>query len=402
MIETARSGVIREDRSSSLEALAESELAHPGFRLKFPAALEVRYWHDIAAERVKELRFILLWGAALYFGLGIVLNLTIIPNPDWRGVSIQLIGPSLAALVVRHVWLRDGCAAAMREAGLLAICLLCTLAAIFIVAVKPAPATLRDFLLAIPPTSFAMIFVRLRFRQAAILFLANIGAFVLALAGRPEVHRGDAMFLAGFMATILLPSLVGVHAFERAARRIYLHGLLERLRNEKLAASNAALTGLSYTDSLTGIPNRRQLDQALSAFLAVPGSAGALLLIDIDMFKAFNDRHGHLAGDTCLRQIAQCLGSCLQPLDQLARFGGEEFVVLLPQATSREAAQSAEALREAVQRLRFSVQGQSVGITVSIGVAAREGLDTPQALIGAADAALYAAKRAGRNRVLVA
>ncbi len=402
MNETVRSDAVVEDQGQSLQALAESQLAHPGFRLAFPALLEARYWQDIAAERVKELRFIALWGAVLYFSLGMLLNLGIIPNPDWRGVSIQLIGPSVAALVVRRLWLREGCPGALREAGLLAICLLCTLAAILIVAVKPAPATLRDFLLAIPPTSFAMIFVRLRFRQAAILFLANIGAYVLALASRPEIHRSDALFLVGFMATILLPSLVGVHAFERAARRIYLHGLLQRLRNEKLAASNAALTGLSYTDSLTGIANRRQLDEALSAFLALPGSAGALLLIDIDRFKAFNDRHGHLAGDTCLRKIAQCLWSSLQPLDQLARFGGEEFAVLLPQATPDEAVQTAEGLRDAVQRMAFSMQGRRVGVTVSIGVAARAGLDTPQALIGAADAALYAAKNAGRNRVRVA
>ena len=210
------------------------------------------------------------------------------------------------------------------------------------------------------------------------------------------------MFLTGFMATILLPSLLGAHAFERASRRIYLHGLLDRLRNEKLAARNTALTGLSYTDPLTGIPNRRQLDETLSEFLAMHGSAGALLLIDIDMFKAFNDRHGHLAGDTCLRQIAQCLLSCLRRLDLLARFGGEEFAVLLPEATPDEAAQTAERLREAVQDLRFSVQDRLVNVTVSIGIAAHRNLNTPEALIGAADTALYAAKRAGRNRVQVA
>lgn len=389
----------QEKRQSNLEALAESELARSGLRLAFPATLETRYWQDIAAERVKELRFITLWGVVLYFGLGVLLNLTIIPEPAWREVSVQLAGPSLAALAVRQLWLRDGAATVMREMGLLINCLLCTLAAILIVAVKPTDATLRDFLLAIPPISFVLIFVRLRFGHAAALFLANISVYVLSLASRPEISGDDAMFLTGFMATILLPSLLGAHTFERASRRIYLHGLLDRLRNEKLAERNTALTGLSYTDPLTGIPNRRQLDETLASFLAVPRSAGALLLIDIDMFKAFNDRYGHLAGDTCLRQIAQCLLSCLRRLDLLARFGGEEFAVLLPQATLDEAAQTAEKLRAAVQDLRFSVQDHMVNVTVSIGVAAHEALDSPEALIGAADTALYAAKRGGRNRV---
>jgi diguanylate cyclase (GGDEF)-like protein len=402
MNDIAPSGAAQEKQESNLEVLAESELARSGFRLAFPSALEARYWQDVASERVKELRFITLWGVVLYFGLGVLLNLTIIPEPAWRAVSVQLTVPSLVALAVRQLWMRDGAATALRETGLLINCLLGTLAAILIVAVKPTNATLRDFLLAIPPISFVLIFIRLRFGHAVVLFLANLGVYVTTLSIRPEISRDDAMFLAGFMATILLPALLGAHIFERASRRIYLHGLLERLRNEKLAERNTALTGLSYTDPLTGIPNRRRLDETLASFLAAPGSAGALLLIDIDLFKAFNDRYGHLAGDTCLREIAQCLLSGLRRLDLLARFGGEEFAILLPQASLDEAVQTAEKLRAAVQDLRFSVQGHMVGVTVSIGVAAHEGLNTPEAFIGSADTALYAAKGGGRNQVQIA
>jgi diguanylate cyclase (GGDEF)-like protein len=92
----------------------------------------------------------------------------------------------------------------------------------------------------------------------------------------------------------------------------------------------------------------------------------------------------------------------LRSFDLLARFGGEEFAVLLPETTLDEAARTAERLREAVESLRFAVQGQQVSVTISIGIAARHGLSTPEALIGAADTALYAAKHAGRNRVQVA
>lgn len=385
-----------------LDAMAKAELQRSGLRLPFPAMLETRYEQDIAPERVKELRFIVLWGATLYFILGVLLNLTLIPNPDWFQVMIQLTGPSLAGLILRSLCLRTTASSIVRETALMAGCLGCTLAAILIVAAKPAPATLRDFLLAIPPASFVLIFVRLRFRQAAIFFVANIGVYALTLSIRPEISHDDAMFLIGFMATLLLPALLGAHAFERASRRIFLHGLLDRLRNENLTATNAALADLSYTDALTNIPNRRQLDKTLEAFLAEPGAAGSLLLVDIDLFKAFNDRHGHLAGDACLRQVAQCLQSHLRHADLLTRFGGEEFAVLLPQSMLGEAIQTAERLRGAVQNLRLAVPGQLTTVTISIGITARTGLDTAEALIGAADAALYAAKHAGRNRVEVA
>ncbi len=396
------SGTAHDEGEPRLDVLAESELSRSGFRLAFPEALEIRYWRDTAADRVRELRFIILWGATLYFCLGILLNLIIIQNPDWREVAVQLAVPSFAALVMRHLWLRDGVAAAMRETALLACCLFGSLAAILVVAVKPALADLHDFLLAIPPAIFVLIFVRLRFQQAVVFSLLNIIVYTLALLSRSEISGSDTTFLIGFMAVLLFPALVGAHAFECASRRIYLHGLLDRLRNEKLAAKNADLTGLSYTDSLTGIPNRRRLDEVLAVFLTAPGSSGALLLADIDTFKAFNDRYGHLAGDECLRQVAQCLSSRLRRGDLLVRFGGEEFAVLLPEAMTEEAIQTAERLREAVQALRFVVQDQQVNVTISIGIAARKGLNTAEALIGAADTALYAAKRSGRNRVQAA
>ena len=402
MNERERSGAAREDEEPRLDVLAELELSRSGFRLSFPEALEARYGRDIAAERVRELRFIALWGVTLYFCLGVLLNLTIIPNPSWKDVAIQLVGSSLIALAVTHVWLHGGVSVAARETALLACCLVCSVAAILVVAAKPTPATLRDFLLAIPPASFVLIFVRLRFREAVVFFLINISVYALSLFYRPEISTSDSVFLIGFMATLVAPALIGAHAFERVSRRIYLHGLLDRLRNENLAEKNAALAGLSYTDPLTNIPNRRRLDEALSVFFTEPGSTGALLLVDIDMFKAFNDRYGHLVGDACLRQVAQCLSSRLRRLDLLVRFGGEEFAVLLPDATMDEATQTAERLREAVQSLRFSVQDQQVNVTISIGIAARKGLNAAESLIGAADAALYAAKHAGRNRVQVA
>jgi diguanylate cyclase (GGDEF)-like protein len=396
------SGAIYEKPAPRLAALAEAALAHSGFRLAFPAALEARYLADIAVERLREVRFIAFWGLATYVCLGVVLNLTIIEGADWKDVALQLLGSGLLVFAIIQCGLHERRAFATREFALLVGCLICSLSAIMAASAKPSPVTLRDFLLGIPPCSFVLIFVRLRFHQAIAFFLVNVSVFSLAVFSRPEISRSDGLFLIGFMTTLLLPALLGSHAYERASRRLYLHRLLERLRNESLAAQNATLTGLSYTDPLTGIANRRQLDASIAEFLSAPGRTGALLLVDIDLFKGFNDRYGHLAGDACLCHVSRCLASHLRRVDLIARFGGEEFAVLLPQSEAAAALQMAETLREAVQNFQFTVKDQQVHVTVSIGVAMRADRDTPQALIGAADTALYAAKHAGRNAVRVA
>ncbi len=143
-------------------------------------------------------------------------------------------------------------------------------------------------------------------------------------------------------------------------------------------------------------------EAALLACCDSPGSGGALLLIDVDRFKDFNDRLGHLDGDECLRQIAARLSMHLRRPDLMARFGGEEFAVLLPQVSSDEATQMTERLRKAVSAQPFLVDGQSVSLKVSIGVAVRGRGCDPDGLIGAADRSLYAAKNSGRDQVKAA
>ena len=136
-------------------------------------------------------------------------------------------------------------------------------------------------------------------------------------------------------------------------------------------------------------------------------SRGALLMVDIDHFKRVNDHYGHLAGDHVLRHIVGVLRQRLRASDVLGRYGGEEFMVLLPSTDLHGAAQLAEQLRQAVQATPCEWQGQRIAFTVSIGVAASA--DTPadpsrtsEALLQAADQALYRAKDDGRNRVALA
>jgi diguanylate cyclase (GGDEF)-like protein len=177
--------------------------------------------------------------------------------------------------------------------------------------------------------------------------------------------------------------------------------LTYRQRYERLAAESAR-------DGLTGVFNRAHFETVLreewlrSVRARTPLS---LILVDVDVFKGFNDRYGHPAGDECLRAVARSLSTSLRPLDMTARYGGEEFVVLLPATDHRGAAAVADALREAVAMLGIVHDGHPEGrVTISVGVATLDpdmAVPAP-ALVAAADTALYRAKANGRNRVEVA
>jgi diguanylate cyclase (GGDEF)-like protein len=159
-------------------------------------------------------------------------------------------------------------------------------------------------------------------------------------------------------------------------------------------------------DALTGTFNRRSIDQWLArTFLDADRrqQALSLLFIDIDHFKSINDRLGHAGGDHCLREVAAALRGALEEGDVLGRYGGEEFVALLPGRAGADAREMGERLRAAVERCEIQYEGRGERITVSIGVATRlERESTPAAAIERADKALYAAKRGGRNCVHVA
>jgi diguanylate cyclase (GGDEF)-like protein len=170
------------------------------------------------------------------------------------------------------------------------------------------------------------------------------------------------------------------------------------------------LRSMSFVDGLTGVANRRQFDEALQrewrACLRT-GTSLALIMIDIDYFKQFNDTYGHPAGDACLRAIAGILdGEMNRSHDLIARYGGEEFVCLLPDINLTAAQIKAEQLRQAVQSLNIPHKASSTApvVTISVGLAffiPTEKL-TPEQLVAAADVQLYTAKHTGRNRVCCA
>lgn len=160
-------------------------------------------------------------------------------------------------------------------------------------------------------------------------------------------------------------------------------------------------------DALTGVPNRSAFLDTFQHVLAQAARGRwpvSLLMADIDKFKVINDTYGHLAGDAVLRAVAQRLQSGLRAQDTLGRYGGEEFLVLLPDTPMTGARTLAQHLRYSVEQMVVPWEGQSIAVTISVGVYGRipDGVQDAQALIDRADQAMYAAKRAGRNRVEVA
>jgi diguanylate cyclase (GGDEF)-like protein len=156
-------------------------------------------------------------------------------------------------------------------------------------------------------------------------------------------------------------------------------------------------------DGLTGLANRRQSEQALSAELHRAERLGgplALVLADLDSFKGVNDRHGHPAGDTVLREFAQVLRATVREIDTAGRWGGEEFFVLLPGTSAEGGARLADRLRKALaSRPILAPDGTAIRVTASFGVAVAPPAVSADELVAAADAALYEAKRGGKNRV---
>lgn len=191
---------------------------------------------------------------------------------------------------------------------------------------------------------------------------------------------------------------------EREAKEELEHKVAERTR--ELEQANASLQELSSRDALTGLYNRRHFDEQLVREF-VRGyrhqQPVALIIADIDHFKEFNDHHGHLVGDDCLRAVAGMMNECVtRGADLLARYGGEEFCILLP-GTDLDGAQAvAERIRERIENSEYLVTGKEVPLTISLGVAARipDTSEDAESLISEADKALYEAKRQGRNQVI--
>ncbi|NUT55117.1 MAG: GGDEF domain-containing protein [Thermoleophilia bacterium] len=202
-----------------------------------------------------------------------------------------------------------------------------------------------------------------------------------------------------------LSARYGRFVFLAAAFTLVLAGFLASRVARPLAqvvGDVARLTRQAHTDALTGLANRRELTARLADELeraARNGTSLSFVICDVDDFKAINDEYGHQTGDEAIKALASVLEASVRETDLPVRFGGEEFVVVLPGARLADARRAADTMRKAVAELEIPVRGGSISLTASFGVAAFPTYATAEALLAAADAALYQAKRAGKNRV---
>ncbi len=232
------------------------------------------------------------------------------------------------------------------------------------------------------------------FLRMPLICVGSVGGMVVAyLIGHPFIEpRGMLIAASVTEAAVIAAMAVTINRRERAAARDHLD-VIELSR---------ALEKSSRTDELTQIPNRRGILDSLASELANSARHSlplAVLMADIDHFKSINDSHGHAAGDEALRIVSRTLAAALREGDSVGRLGGEEFLVLLPMLEGDGAQAAAERLRRQVEQARAVFEGREIPLSVSIGVGCRRQGDSVDSLLARADAALYAAKGAGRNRV---
>ena len=251
--------------------------------------------------------------------------------------------------------------------------------------------------------------------------LLAIDAVALGLASRRARESSERLWLAVAMVAACFDIWLTFHSGARfsvgwylgkvgslATTMVVLVALVNNVSSvyRKMRAAHQALANLAKIDGLTGISNRRSFDESLEAESrrAARGSqALALLMVDVDHFKLFNDRYGHQRGDECLRAVATLLAAnAKRPGDTVARYGGEEFALLLPATDVEGALLVAQRILAGLAGMAMEHAGAPCGtLSLSVGVASGDGRD-PAALVRGADQALYRAKRAGRGRAMAA
>ena len=269
------------------------------------------------------------------------------------------------------------------------------------------------------PTHAALMLVR----DGRVIAGGPHGARAHIVSDRLTFHgaqfAAESVSLGTANASILaVEPVAAIDAISQRYRRIVLLAALVTLA---LAAAFAArlarplarvigdvahLTRQVQTDALTNLANRRGLTERLDAELARArenGTSVSFVIADIDDFKAVNDGHGHQTGDRIIRAVAQALANSVRELDLAARYGGEEFAVVLPGSRLADARRTAERMRRAVSEIDVpSPTGTSAHVTMSFGVSEFPTYGGVEALVAAADAALYQAKRGGKDQVATA
>jgi len=405
MLNEAGTVDVRAFAGESLKALRRQ-----GFRrLRFLVLLEQRFEDD--SRKVRSYRMWLDGLIAILVLNGcLLIDYLIVKDPAWLAVVRQTALITPLALVVNLLmranpvrWIREGSVAA-------AVVVICYIN-LFVEGNKTTTAAMFGVICLLITALFAGVVMRLRFRYAAATILLMLPGGLWSLGHAPSLSLAEAVVGGSMMVVGLGIILVAAYSLEREERVSFLLSLERDLQAEQLEISNTKLQHLSSMDVLTGLPNRRALEDRFEELWLECGAAQkplSVVVIDLDNFKFVNDVYGHLHGDEALRRIGSLLSQALRGTsDMAARFGGEEFVLLLPYADEEKAMIVAERVRKLVEMAGTPLIAHPSGVgmlwtTVSCGVSScmPEGAEASTNVIASADYALYAAKRAGRNRVV--
>ncbi len=393
----------------STERLELEALLAQGFTtLRFPQAFEARYQDDKATERLALLRRGALWTLLLFNGLLL---------PDWLMVpdqfesALRLRVLVYSPLILVGLFFIKDVSGPVREWSMLPLSLVAAAITVML-SLSSTDVLAPAYLICLAPIlMFNGSILRTRFWIALLIDVLVLAMFLGALAALPNPPMPIMIPLGLAILSTVVFTLFGLYWLEHEERVNWVMQQREALLQDQLAQANAHLHRLARFDILTDVSNRRHFDEFIEHVWSRArhdGTEVALMMIDVDHFKAYNDHYGHPEGDACLRDVAGALTRHLRrPGDLVARVGGEEFAVVLPHANVMQAQATAERVRAGVALMaRPHLASPEAGqrVTVSVGVAclaAGEAGASLARLMAAADAALYEAKTRGRNQVVV-
>ena len=392
---------------TSLQAELDQELKKPWRGRAFSHPLEERYQAANQALDRKHNQTAALTCMVMFDAFAMA-DFRLSPNLFWLSLALRFLVFNPFVLLIIAVG-RTNIRHNLYKMMVASASVLSTLIACILLDAATSPGVLAECY-AIPlVVLFTNQMIRTGLIHSLISTILSVGIYVPLVALAPEVPVQHMPVLMLTEIVVAALSLLSLFHLEQRERQVFLLLLRQQLQGEELSLENHELKTLSHTDSLSGISNRRHFDAVLPAAWtdAIQHKRPlALLMFDIDCFKSYNDRYGHPAGDLCLRRVAFIAQQQLRwDTDLLARYGGEEFVVILPDANAEKLAVIAERIRAAVKALNIphAGAGPDAVVTISIGAVSvkPDTVQNPQQLVEAADAELYAAKQAGKNRVFI-
>ncbi|MFZ2398008.1 MAG: diguanylate cyclase [Smithella sp.] len=380
-----------------------------GWRLRFNEELEREFQQDYARRYLAHMQIAGIMGLVLFMTCGL-LDMIWMPEMAGRTWFIRLVAgvPMLGLLLLS--FRRSISEHYLQLLTMIFFCLFAGgLIAISLNSLNPYNYYYYNAI----TVALVIFFVlsRVQFKWAilsAIIMWLSLNVGLIAFG--PAINKLAIVIITNYVFIGSAGSaLMGTFLIERSLRQNYLQSRMLSLENRDLEESNLTLQYLSAIDGLTQIANRRSLDRSLTIewqrALRKREPLG-FIMADIDHFKVFNDTYGHQAGDECLRVVASLLKDyARRPGDLAARYGGEEFALVLTDSSAEQAGIIAEQMRDKIMNVIIKYKKNSpTHVTASFGVASMvpgSGQASPEALILAADQAMYQAKRSGRNRVVI-